>query len=134
MGGEIRILIVDDDSILAEYIALILARQGDQLAGIVGSGEEAVASALAGRPDLVLMDVKINGRFDGIAAAARIKERADIPIIYLTAYRGRAVKAKAEETEPSGYLLKPFKSAVLIDMIETALGDRGSTAPGNKSF
>lgn len=126
--GEVQILIVEDDGIIAEYIAIVLTRQGYGVAGIVGSGEEAVASALGVRPDLVLMDIRLSGDFDGITAVRRIKERADIPIVYLTAYRDPVVMARAAETQPDGYLVKPFMSASLISVIETALGDRRENA------
>ncbi len=124
----VKILIVEDESIIVEYIGIVLARHGYLVAGAVGSGEEAVAMALMLRPDLVLMDINIKGGFDGITAAARIKERADIPIVYLTAFGQQDVVARAAETKPSGYLVKPFKSANLIAAIRTALGEQQSEA------
>jgi CheY-like chemotaxis protein len=128
--GEVQILIVEDDSIIAEYIAIVLTRQGYRVAGIVGTGEEAVAAVLRGQPDIILMDIRMDGDFDGITAASRIKERADIPIVYLTAYRNPAVMDRAAKTKPSGYLCKPFRSTSLIDVIETALGNRRHEASG----
>ncbi len=122
---EAQILIVENESIIAEFIGVVLTRHGYRIAGVVASAEEAVATTLRLRPDLMLMDIMINGPHDGIIAAERIMERTDIPIIYLTAYGSGAVRARAEETKASAYLVKPFKSTTLITAIETALRGRG---------
>ncbi len=118
---EPKILIVEDVRMIAEYMELILFHHGYRVSGVVASGEEAVVTALKTRPDLVLMDIKIDGVIDGITAAAMIRDQSDIPIIYVTAYTDRAVFERAMSTNPSAYLHKPFKGTELIDMIQRTL-------------
>ncbi len=121
---EPEILIVEDAGMIADYIKLILSRHGYRIAGVVTSGEEAVAATLRIHPDLVLMDIRINGAIDGIAAAEMIRARSDIPILYVTAYTDSEVVARAMRTGPSGYLSKPFKSTELLGTIRTVLNGR----------
>ncbi len=123
---EPNILIVEDVRMIAEYMELILFHHGYRVSGVVVSGEEAVATALKTMPDVVLMDIKLDGVIDGITAAAMIHDQSDIPIIYVTAYTDKAVFERAMSTNPSAYLHKPFKGNELIDTIQRILdGGRG---------
>jgi signal transduction histidine kinase/CheY-like chemotaxis protein len=115
-----KILVVEDEQLVALDIATRLAPLGYSVI-TAQTGEEAIAAAASERPDLVLMDIRLNDGTDGIEAAMRIRATQDIPIIYLTAYADEATIARAKESEPYGYLLKPFAPRELKATIEMAL-------------
>jgi two-component system, response regulator PdtaR len=124
-----RILVVEDERITAEDIKDGLKSLGYEVPAVVHSGEEAVRKAGELQPDLVLMDIKLEGEMDGIEAAGKIKKHFDIPVIYLTAYSDENTLERARMTEPSGYVLKepsgfvhkPFKESELHSTIELTL-------------
>ena len=94
---------------------------GYQVLGIVDNGEEAVEKAGETTPNLILMDIVLKGEMDGIEAAQEIRERYNIPIIYLTAYSDEKTLQRAKVTEPFGYVLKPFEDREIQSAIEMAL-------------
>ncbi len=116
-----RILIVEDESIVAKDIQNSLTGLGYTVAGIVASGEEAVERVSALKPDLILMDVMLKGAMDGIEAAGRIQKEHPVPVVYLTAYTDDDTLRRAKVTEAFGYLLKPFEDRELRTTIEMAL-------------
>lgn len=116
-----RILVVEDGLIMARDIERRLMTMGYQVGGVATTGEDAVKKAIDCSPDLILMDVHLKGEIDGIQAAAQIRARADIPIVYVTAYSDEATLRRARMTEPFGYVLKPFEERELRTMIEIAL-------------
>jgi len=116
-----RILICEDEGIVAIHIRSLLLAKGYAVAGVASSGEDAYQKALETRPDLVLMDIKLEGPTDGIAAAERIREQLDIPLVYLTAYADEETLRRAKVTEPYGYLAKPFEDRDLYIAIQIAL-------------
>jgi PAS domain S-box-containing protein len=116
-----RILIVEDDRIVARDISQQLARIGHSVVGMTANGEEAIALAFDSRPDLILMDVRLAGTLDGVETALRIREQYRIPVVYLTAYADDDTVTRASMTEPFGYLLKPFENSQLRTVIEMAL-------------
>jgi PAS domain S-box-containing protein len=115
------ILIVEDERVVAKDLGNTLTGLGYDVVGSVKSGSEAIQEAQAKRPDLILMDISLPGEIDGVAAAAEIKRLLDRPIVYLTAYSDGEVLARARQTEPHGYLVKPFRGAELRSTIEMAL-------------
>jgi PAS domain S-box-containing protein len=116
-----KILIVEDERIVAFDIKRQLQNTGYDVIGIASTGEKAVHQAVAGRPDLLLMDIKLKGQTDGIAAAAQIQKQIDLPVIFLTAFSDEATLQRAENTSPYGYLLKPLNERELHATIQTAL-------------
>ncbi len=118
---KVRIVVAEDESLVALHIRAMLEGMGYEVAGVAASGEEIVAAAEATRADLVLMDIMLRGEMDGIRAAEKIRERRSVPIIYLTAYADEATLERAKRTQPFGYLLKPFDERELYTAIETAL-------------
>ena len=120
MSGE-RILVVEDESIMAMLIKRKLQNWGYNIVGWVDTGEDAVSKAKETKPDLILMDIVIKGSMDGIEAAQQIRDTLDIPIIYLTAYSDDEVLKRAKETEPYGYLIKPFREGEVHANIEMAI-------------
>jgi PAS domain S-box-containing protein len=120
-GPGKRILIVEDQRLIAADLENTLQRIGYQVAGSVASGEEAVARAIDVCPDLVLMDIRLRGEMDGIQAAEAIRARTDIPIVYLTAYADEETILRAKVTSPFGYVVKPFNERELRAAIEVAI-------------
>lgn len=116
-----RILVVEDGLIMARDIERRLMTMGYRIAGVAATGEDAVRKAHDTCPDLVLMDVNLKGPIDGIQAAQQIRNVADIPIVYVTAYSDDATLRRARVTEPFGYVLKPFEERELRTIIEIAL-------------
>jgi signal transduction histidine kinase/DNA-binding response OmpR family regulator len=119
--GNTPILIVEDDAIIAENIRRKLASAGYIIPDLVMSGEEAIEKVGEMRPGLVLMDIGLSGKIDGVEAARQIRNHFDIPVVYLTAHTDEATLQRAKITEPFGYLLKPFNERELQAIIETAL-------------
>ncbi len=119
--AKIKILVVEDETILAKDIQICLRKLGYTVSGIASSGEETIQKVTDVRPDLILMDIKIKGDMDGIETAAHIKESFNIPIVYLTAHADDATLTRAMITEPYGYILKPFEDRDLHIGIEIAL-------------
>jgi len=116
-----QILIVEDELIVAQNIQVVLRKAGYGVPAIFCSGEEAIRGADQIRPDLVLMDIKLQGKMLGLEAAEQICTRFDIPIVFLTAYADEVSLHRAKASQPFGYLVKPFGSEELCSTIEVAL-------------
>ena len=114
------VLVVEDNQIVARDIQRKLERLGYAVCGTAASGRKAVEKAAATQPDLVLMDIRLRGDIDGVEAASQIRERLGIPVVYLTAYTDEETVRRAKQTEPLGYLVKPFDENVLRTTIELA--------------
>jgi PAS domain S-box-containing protein len=127
--AAIQVLVVEDERITAEDIKEALVSVGYEVPSISSSGEDAIRKAGEIHPDLVLMDIQLEGEMDGIEAAEQIRERYGIPVIYLTAYSDASTVQRAKITEPSGYILKepfgflhkPFEESELNTAIEITL-------------
>jgi len=116
-----NILVVEDEAIVAEDLSQKLVRLGYSVSGVTASGAESLALARERRPDLVLMDIRLEGPMDGVEAAQVIRRECDIPVIYLTAHSDSATLQRAKVTEPFGYILKPFETPQLETQIQMAL-------------
>lgn len=119
--NKIKIMIVEDELIVAKNIENHLRKIGYEVIAIVDSGEEAIARAAETKMDLVLMDIKLTGEIDGVEAARQINNRFQIPVVYLTAYADDETLQRAKVTAPFGYIIKPFESKKLHTTIEIAL-------------
>ncbi len=115
------ILIVEDEAITALDVKNFLLGFGFNVVGIVSTGEEAIEQAERIRPDIILMDIVLAGKIDGIAASMTIKERYDIPVIYMTGNADIMTVNRARETAPYGYIVKPINRQNLYSTIDTAL-------------
>jgi C4-dicarboxylate-specific signal transduction histidine kinase len=124
MSVRARLMVVEDNRIVARDISEQLGRIGHTVIGVTASGEAAVALAASSRPDLILMDVRLEGRIDGIDAAREIRATSQIPVVFLTAYADDETIRRAGAAEPFGYLLKPFEDLQLRTVIEMALHRR----------
>lgn len=118
---RVRILIVEDEQIVAEDLRQTLENMGYSVVGVVSSGEGAVETARKEIPDLILMDIMLSGKMDGISAAHQIRSEHDIPVIYVTAYADSQLIERAKVTEPFGYIVKPFNEREVQSNIEIAL-------------
>jgi PAS domain S-box-containing protein len=116
-----RILIVEDQRLIAADLESTLKRLGYDVVGSASTGEEAVPKAAEIAPDLILMDVRLRSDMDGIEAADAIRKRMDVPIVYLTAYADEQTIVRAKATGPFGYLVKPFDERELYAAIEVAI-------------
>jgi len=116
-----KILIVEDERIVALDISATLKTLGYKIAGIAVSGNEAQDIVVKEKPDLILMDISLKGELDGIQTAEIIQNNNNIPIIYLTAYADEDTLARAKITEPYGYIIKPYDKKILYSVIEMAL-------------
>jgi putative two-component system response regulator len=115
------ILVVEDEAITAKDLQATLEDLGYAVCGTASSGAEAVQKAEANRPDLVLMDIVLQGEMDGIEAAERIRASWGIPVVYLTAHSDNETIRRASITEPYGYIVKPFTERELHSNVEISL-------------
>lgn len=116
-----KLLIVEDEAFIALEIKTRLQQMGYEVCGVVSQAEDAILQAEALRPDLVLMDIRLKGAMTGIEAAAVIRKKFRIPIVYLTSHADVETLEHAKRTDPYGYLLKPFQEKDLRVGIEMAL-------------
>ena len=116
-----KVLIVEDNRIVAEDLQISLKKLGFDVAGIVSDGPAALRAIKEKMPDLVLMDIVLRGEMDGIATAEQIKARFNVPVVYLTAHSEEVVFERAKSTDPFGYLLKPFSERELDIAVQMAL-------------
>lgn len=116
-----RILIVEDETIVALDVRARLVRLGYEVVGHAVTGSKAVELAHAAKPDLVLMDVMLEGGMDGIETATLLRESYNLPVVYITAYTDQKTLDRAKHTNPLGYLTKPFEDHELALTVEMAL-------------
>ncbi len=116
-----KILVVEDEWIVADQLYNDLKQSGYAVSEPVSTGEDAIKSIETDKPDLVIMDVMLQGKMDGVETAEQIYARFDIPVIYLTAYTSSNLLERAKKTRPCSYLVKPFEYSELQCNIEIAL-------------
>ena len=127
-----KILVVEDEFITATDIQNSLKGMGYDVPVVVDNGEEAIRKTGELHPSLVLMDIGLSGKMNGIEAAKQIRERFDIPVIYLTAHSDESTFWNALVSEPFGYIIKPFGTREMKISIEMALHKHGETHTINK--
>ncbi|MBW4054719.1 MAG: diguanylate cyclase [Proteobacteria bacterium] len=121
MAYHTKILLAEDDAIAARHLNQSLLRMGYQITSVVKSGEEVIENVTNNRPDLILVDITLGGKIDGICVVQEVHNQFDIPVIYMTANSDDNVFERAKETEPYAYLIKPFDIYQLQNAIEIAL-------------
>ncbi|MBN1939914.1 MAG: response regulator [Candidatus Aminicenantes bacterium] len=126
-AGSRRVLIVEDEFLLARDISYMLRDLGCHVVGIAATAEDAIDQAGAALPHLVLMDIRLKGQRDGIEAAGEIRRRYGLPLVFVTAQSDEAILEKARSTRPIGILFKPFSENDLERMLrEAGFGASGS--------
>jgi PAS domain S-box-containing protein len=121
MNKKVKVLIVEDESIVAIDLRQTLIKLNYQVIDVVRTGEDAVKKAIEKKPNVILMDIMLGGKLTGIEAVNKIKAEFDVPIIYLTAYADEKTIQSAKLTDPFGYILKPYDERFLHSTIEMAL-------------
>jgi CheY-like chemotaxis protein len=116
-----RILIVEDDEIIANLISVMLEKRGYNIVGRTGMGEESIILAAELEPDLIIMDINLAGAMDGVTAACLIFQLFQFPIVFLTAHCDDVLLARAKNAQPLGYVIKPFTDRDLASNVELAL-------------
>src|SRR5690606_24136413 len=116
-----RIVVVEDDDLLADEIEQTLTVLGYEVMGRAATSDGCLTVVQRVAPDLVLMDVKIRGERDGIDTALRLKQLVDVPVVYLTGFSDDQTLRRAKQTAAHGYLVKPFRTAELKSAVEIAL-------------
>ncbi len=120
----LRIIIVEDESIIAEATRMDLEDMGHEVVAVVATGEEAVNKSGTERPDLILVDIMLKGKMNGIHAAQIIKDKFNIPHIYTTAYADKDRLKEAQKTTPCGFIEKPFTYMDLNLLIKECFSNR----------
>ena len=116
-----RILIIEDEAIVADDILFCLREAGHEVPLVCASGEEALEALEKQSVDLVLVDILLAGEIDGIETARQLRKRFQLPVVYLTSFTNESIIERAKETTPSGYIVKPFKRRELLATVEMAL-------------
>ncbi|KUG23198.1 sensory transduction regulatory protein [hydrocarbon metagenome] len=116
-----KIMVVEDEWIVADQLCNNLKELGYMVCATASTGDEAIRNVKENNPDLILMDIVLKNKMDGIEAAEQITSQFSIPVIYLTSYTNREYIERAKQTKPFGYLVKPFKQGELYANIEMAL-------------
>lgn len=124
-GRPARILIVEDEGLVALSISQTLSDAGYDIVGVAASADAALRAAEACPPDLVLMDIALRGRKDGIEAAQMLKSRRDLKVLFVTAHGDPQTRSRAQVARPVGFLIKPYDSEQLLSAVRQAIADRG---------
>lgn len=133
-AGSARLLVVEDDAIVARDVQRYLEGAGFEVPTTVRTGEEAVRAARETGPDLVLMDIRLAGEMDGIEAAGIIQEERYVPVIYVSAYTDESTMERVRASASHAFLVKPFSYSELASEVRSALGshDAGDAPDGGE--
>lgn len=126
--SDIRILIVEDEPLIAENIAMYLNNHNYSVSGMAYDDEEALQELSRNPPDAVLLDVNLESPRDGIDIAEYINQHNRVPFIFLTSYSDKTILERAKKTNPAGYIVKPFNEQTLYTTLEIALANFASRA------
>ncbi len=131
---KVKILVVEDEGLVAQDIGSCLSRFGYQVTAIVSNGKDALKEVRKTPPDLVLMDIILEGEWDGIETARRMRRLLDVPIVYITAYSDEQTIEKAKVTEPYGYILKPIDEKELHIVVELTVFKHASEKKNKNKY
>src|SRR6188768_2064985 len=120
-----RLFIVEDSFIVSFHLQKTLENEGYNVVGVTDSGETALVEIEKSKPDLVLMDIMLSGKLDGIETACICKEKFGVPVVFITALTDKETIQRAKVAEPYGYLKKPFEDRDIFTVIEMALYKSG---------
>lgn len=116
-----KIYIIEDEPLIAETIKTVLEKAAYTIVGMTDNAKEALFDIEALQPDLILVDITLEGKMDGIEMAGYLKKKSDIPFIYLTSHSDEKTLERVKETDPAGFIVKPFNEKTLQSNIEIAL-------------
>ncbi len=126
--SKIKILIVEDEPVIAENISLYLDNNDFEVSGIAYDSEDAMQQLKENTPDAVLLDINLESDTDGIDIARYIQEHYQLPFIFLTSYSDRITLERAKQVKPSGYIVKPFNERTLLASLEIAISNHAEEA------
>ncbi|MBL7695154.1 MAG: response regulator transcription factor [Ferruginibacter sp.] len=126
--SKIKILIVEDEPVIAENISLYLDNNDFEVSGIAYDSEDAMQQLKENTPDAVLLDINLESDTDGIDIARYIQEHYQLPFIFLTSYSDRSTLERAKQVKPSGYIVKPFNERTLLASLEIAISNHAEEA------
>lgn len=126
--ARLRALIVEDEALIAEELSERLSSLGFSVIGAVDSADEGIDIATREQPELVLMDIRLRGKKDGVQAAEEIRRRVDVSIVYVSAHSDLATVNRAKNTDHDGFILKPFHRRELQSTVEIAMMRRAARA------
>ena len=133
MDNRIKILVVEDEMIIGAKISMQLTALGYEVTGILPRGEEAILHVQEHKPDIILLDINLKGKLDGIETAEQIQQQNNIPIIYLTANADEATFNRAKHTKPSAFISKPFKQLDLQRAVELTISRMAENENNSRS-
>lgn len=119
-----RILVVEDEQVVAMDMEMQLAALGYEVTGIAATGETALQLTEITRPDLILMDIRLGGSLDGFATAAEVRKSRELPVVFVTAFGNEETQRRAQAASPCGFLTKPYRPEDLRAAISAALEGR----------
>lgn len=123
--AKVRILVVEDDALVASYIQDVLQESGYAVSGFASTGPEALALAEGEVPDLALVDIRLAGPMDGIEVACHLRKRFAVPSVFLTGLHDADTAERAKVAAPLGFLQKPFRPSQVFNTLELALAQSG---------
>lgn len=118
-----RVMVVEDESLIAIDLKMSLKALGFEVSDVVSSGEAAIASAHNEPPDLILMDIHLQGTLDGIDAAIQIQAKNSIPIVFMSAYTDSTTMERLNNTKPAGFIPKPLNNYDILNTINSIFND-----------
>jgi DNA-binding LytR/AlgR family response regulator len=130
MDSPIKILVIEDEMIIGAKISMQLTSMGYEVTGILPRGEDALAQVQENKPDIILLDIHLKGKLDGIETALQIQQLADIPVIYLTANSDESTFNRAKISKPHAFLAKPYKQLDLQRAIELTISRMAESQTG----
>lgn len=119
--SESRVLIIEDEALIAEELKARVSDLGFSVIAAVASADAGVEIAIRERPNLVLMDIRLKGKKDGIEAASEIRQCCDVPLVYISAHSDRSTVERVKKTDHDGFILKPFHGRELRSTIDLAM-------------
>ncbi len=120
---KIKILIVEDEAIVARCLSMVLELEGYEVCDYVATGKEAIQKSIEQNPDLILMDINLRGEMDGITAMENIRRQQKIPVIFMTGYSGLEYSVRAEKLQPLAYFKKPIEVELITPVIREYFKD-----------
>ncbi|MDO6390845.1 response regulator [Pontibacter sp. BT731] len=124
--ARLKLLIAEDDVVIAQNLSLSLESMGYQVCQAVSSGEELLLQVHQHQPDLIILDITLDGKLDGIETAAMLAKATKVPFIFMTAFSDKDTIDRAKQTNPHAYLVKPFDARTLQSSIELAIHNAGT--------
>lgn len=115
---KIKLLLVEDEAIIARYLSLELELEGFEICGYVANGEDAIRISLQEKPDLILMDINLQGDLDGIETMEIIREKQQIPVMFMTGYSRTEYTERANNLDPVSYFIKPVEAEFISPIIK----------------